>query len=679
MAVWKGKFCGAPLEVPESGSVAACEYCGIKQTVPKLDDERRNLLLDRAGQFLRCNEYDRAAALYEQAINEGGDDPELFWSLVLCRYGIEYVEDAATRRRIPTVNRTQFSAVSADPDYREAIARADASQREIYEREAAEIDAIQRGILEISQKEEPFDVFICYKESDANGRRTPDSVLAQELYYGLKNEGFKVFFSRISLEDKLGTAYEPYIFSALHSAKVMVVVGTKPEYFNAVWVKNEWSRYLALIKQGEKKTLIPAYRDMDPYDLPDEFAALQAQDMGKLGFMQDLVRGIKKIIGRSAPKSERTTAPAAPAVAVPIDPSSKSNLLERGFLSLEYKEWKTADSIFEQVLNLDLHEARAYLGKLLAERKLPTPDALSKSAEPIDNEKNFEKALRFADDKYREELKTIAAQIRENVCQFKYDQAAAISLDSISNCYDAENQFRALGDFRDASDRADQCAQEREALEDELQREAAEQAFNTRFLRLYTIIAVFAALMIGILFSISNANTLSLWIILSGVLLVGGIVVCFVLNPQRNKKRLGVVAVLPTFFLGIETFVYSTSSGYGDLTGTVINAFIVFVLNLATVSTIKSEASHLFISDRTCQIRLKQYMNGLFSAVTIPASVTKIKDDAFANCKNLSVIYFKGTKDEWNAVEKSTGWISGIDSFLVQCTDGQITYNKKSN
>ena len=99
MAIWKCKFCGAPLEVPESGSVAACEYCGIKQTVPKLDDERRNLLLDRAGQFLRCNEYDRAAALYEQAINEGGDDPELFWSLVLCRYGIEYVEDAATRAR----------------------------------------------------------------------------------------------------------------------------------------------------------------------------------------------------------------------------------------------------------------------------------------------------------------------------------------------------------------------------------------------------------------------------------------------------------------------------------------------------------------------------------------------------------------------------------------------------
>ncbi len=69
-------------------------------------------------------------------------------------------------------------------------------------------------------------------------------------------------------------------------------------------MKNEWSRYLALVKNsGGKKMLIPAYKDMDPYDLPEEFSHLQAQDMGKLGFMQDLIRGIKKIISADAPKA----------------------------------------------------------------------------------------------------------------------------------------------------------------------------------------------------------------------------------------------------------------------------------------------------------------------------------------------------------------------------------------
>ena len=144
-------------------------------------------------------------------------------------------------------------------------------QKEVYKSEAEYIDKVQKGILEISNKEKPFDVFICYKETDDMGRRTPDSVLAQDLYYGLVKEGFKVFFSRITLESKLGTEYEPYIFAALNSAKAMVVVGTKPEYFNAVWVRNEWSRYLMLMQDDRSRTLIPAYKDMDPYDLPDDF------------------------------------------------------------------------------------------------------------------------------------------------------------------------------------------------------------------------------------------------------------------------------------------------------------------------------------------------------------------------------------------------------------------------
>lgn len=282
MSIFKCKMCGGELHINPGESVAVCEYCGTTQTLPKLDDDRRANLYDRANHFRRNNDFDKAAGIYEQILNEDKTDAEAYWSLVLCRYGIEYVEDPATHKRVPTVNRAQYTSIFDDEDYKAAIQYADAAQRVVYEAEAKAINEIQKGILEISQKEEPFDVFICYKETDANGRRTPDSVLATDLYHQLTQEGFKVFFSRITLEDKLGTAYEPYIFAALNSAKVMVVLGTKPEYFNAVWVKNEWSRYLALIRGGAKKVLIPAYRDMDPYDLPEEFSHLQAQEMAEL-------------------------------------------------------------------------------------------------------------------------------------------------------------------------------------------------------------------------------------------------------------------------------------------------------------------------------------------------------------------------------------------------------------
>ena len=263
MATFKCKICGGALEIDSTQSVATCEYCGTKQTLPKFDDERRANLYDRANHFRRNNDFDKAMGIYENILNEDNTDAEAYWSIVLCRYGIEYVEDPATHKRVPTVNRAQFTSIFDDEDYKSALINADGYQREIYESEANAINEIQKGFLAISQKEEPFDVFICYKETDVSGRRTQDSVLATELYHELTREGFKVFFSRITLEDKLGIAYEPYIFAALNSAKVMVVVGTRPEHFNAVWVKNEWSRYLALIKNGAKKTLIPAYRNMD--------------------------------------------------------------------------------------------------------------------------------------------------------------------------------------------------------------------------------------------------------------------------------------------------------------------------------------------------------------------------------------------------------------------------------
>ena len=308
MAVFKCKICGGGLDISPEMSVGTCQYCGSVMTLPKLNDDKRAALYERANTCRLAGDYDRALGIYETILSEDPSDAEAWWSLALCAYGVEYVEDPKTGARLPTCNRTHTLSVFDNRDYREALARAEGEARALYEEEAGTIDAIQRGILEISSKEEPFDVFICYKETDERGRRTPDSVIAQDLYDELTEKGYRVFLARITLEKKLGEAYEPYIYAALNSAGVMVAIGTRPEYFDAAWVKNEWSRYLALIRGGAKKTLIPAYKGMDPKDLPPEFARLQAQNMDNLGFMQDLARGIQKIL----PKAEYpSTAPFA--------------------------------------------------------------------------------------------------------------------------------------------------------------------------------------------------------------------------------------------------------------------------------------------------------------------------------------------------------------------------------
>ncbi len=366
MALFKCKMCGGSLEINPESRIATCEYCGSEQTLPKIDSEKKERLYDRANHFRRINDYDKAMDIYENILLEDDTDAEAYWSLVLCNYGIEYVEDPSSHKRMPTVNRTQYSSIFTDENYKAAIENASIEQRDIYEREAEVIDNIQKEILKISEEEEDFDIFICYKELDDDGNRTKDSVLANDLYYQLSQEGFKVFYSRITLEDKLGHEYEPYIFAALNSSKVMIVLGTKPEYFKSAWVRNEWSRYLALIQKGDNKLLIPAYKDMDPYALPDELSYLQAQDMSKLGFVQDLIRGIKKVIGDSGEKSSTKENDNS----LTNNPTGNANaLLERGYMALEDGDYTRADEFFENVLNQDAKCAEAYLGKLLAKYK----------------------------------------------------------------------------------------------------------------------------------------------------------------------------------------------------------------------------------------------------------------------------------------------------------------------
>ena len=504
MSVFKCKMCGASIEIIPGSTVCVCDSCGTQQTISvRLGDERRANLYDRANHFRRNNEYDKAEGIYEQLLNEDSTDAEVYWSLVLCRFGVEYVEDPVTHRRVPTVNRTQYTSIFDDENYKQALRFGDSQQRIIFEQEASAINEIQRGILSVSQKEEPFDIFICYKETDSSGRRTPDSVLANDLYFQLVREGYRVFFSKITLEDKLGTAYEPYIFAALNSAKVMIVLGTRPEYFNAPWVKNEWSRYLSLVKQSKgTKTLIPAYRDMDPYDMPEEFSHLQALDMARLGFAQDLIHGIKKLIKRETTehtqyqevKRERR------------GDSKTDDWLQRGRIYLEDGLFEKANEYFEKVLDVDVENAEAYLGKLMIELKIQDENKLRNNERPLDTYTNYNRAVRFGDAQLVNRIQAYNAEIHErldlkekaitfrtamdefNAASTEIDIARSESsvVEARSRIAKAEKLFASIRGFKTADQMVQQCeeyvkrslTQEKEAVYKEASRYKARFSYH---------------------------------------------------------------------------------------------------------------------------------------------------------------------------------------------------------
>ncbi len=457
MITFKCKMCGGDLHPIEGATICECEYCGSVQTIPTADNEKKMNLFGRAQRLLRSCEFDKAAGVYESIAAEFPEEAEAYWGLVLCKYGIEYVDDPATGKKVPTCHRTRPDSVLEDSDFEQACENSDPIAKRVYRDEAKAIDRLQQEILSVVANESPYDVFICYKETDDNGERTEDSVLGQEIFDALTAKELKVFFARITLEDKLGQSYEPFIYAALHSAKVMIAIGTQYEYYNAVWVKNEWARFLSMMTQSKSKTLIPCYKNIDAYDMPREFKNLQAQDMGKLGWLQDLTRGVVKLCGDAKATGE------SGGVAIS---RRLANLMNRADAYLQSSDWMNAISVYSTILDtVNEKYAPAYIGILCAKIGLNNPDDLARMAEDFTDYEEWNMALACATEeqkkKYNEYLEQSEKMIKakEEADKAEIYLSATLSK-SFGRYLEAMWGFGKILDFSDAAQLAEECLKE---------------------------------------------------------------------------------------------------------------------------------------------------------------------------------------------------------------------------
>ena len=60
------------------------------------------------------------------------------------------------------------------------------------------------------------------------------------------------------------------------------------------------------------------------------------------------------------------------------------------------------------------------------------------------------------------------------------------------------------------------------------------------------------------------------------------------------------------------------------------------------------------------------------TSVTIPDSVTSIGNSVFYYCTSLVSINYDGTIEQWNAIDKDTGWDDATGDYTIYCTDGEI-------
>lgn len=287
--------CGG--EFTYRGGKYICLACGSPK--PEAITSEEVTLLYTAYQKLRLADFAEAELEFDDILRKYPKNPNAYWGRLMARFGIKYERDF-DGRMIPTCYAASIESFLSAQDYQMALKYADTDSKAYFKQQAEYIERVRKEWIDKAKKEKPYDIFICYKDSDlANGiERTKDSYAAQELYLHLMRKGYRVFYSRESLIDKVGEKYEPYIFQALSTAKVMIVYGSNPEYINSTWLKNEWTRYAKRIKAGEKKqgSLLVACDGFQPSALPTVLSSMQCLNASQKSFYSNLDDAIAMIL-----------------------------------------------------------------------------------------------------------------------------------------------------------------------------------------------------------------------------------------------------------------------------------------------------------------------------------------------------------------------------------------------
>lgn len=428
MELKRCKTCGGELERIENHYI--CEYCGNKWKIDSADDVHA---VDRANAWsaLRDGDFEKASMLFENIISKEPKNSEAYWGLALSTSGIVYVTDMNENKKVPTCNNITEESFLNNKNVQKAISLAPEEISESYKEQSEYIEKVRIEWLEKARKEPAYDVFLSFKDSDReNGiERTQDSIDAQDLYNALTAEGYKVFFSRISLRDKISEQYEPYIYNAIKTAKVMIVFGEKAEYFSSVWIKNEWTRFKTRIEKGEKhkNSLVVVYKNMNPGDLPAVLKSRQCLNASDITFLSDLTRHIKRVIeesrknvhlekitiegGQISKKATTLSVNSVQTREIGAGAIAETSISEKQSISLiqtflEEKQWKSALSLIDDVTFNNPACAEAIWCRILVSHRCASNVELIENIDGLypDDFVYIEKILNCASKEYAEEI-----------------------------------------------------------------------------------------------------------------------------------------------------------------------------------------------------------------------------------------------------------------------------------
>ena len=427
--------CGGALVYAEDGKSAKCPFCGNVYHFKAEKSEALVLALNRANEYRLKNDFDGAITEYKLVTERNPEDSEAYWGLAISTYGIEYVEDPRTKKRIPTCRRTVQKSILEDENYLKALENATEEQKEIYERKAKIIDRLQRNIKRRLEEEEDYDVFISFKSTDEDGNPTKERGVARRIYDELEKRGIKTFFSEVTLRDRIGEDYEPIIYKALYSCKFFILVVASEENMNSAWVKNEWSRFRdrvfdenltgagCAVFEGISPSALPAFLRGQGINLAKypaggyeiEIADALSAKFG-LTHKNDEAEEIRRQIEEQKKAfeeqqralEERLKNVAATATPAAGASATVNSLLKRAKQESESGDYEAAQNYYNKVLDADPENAEAWLGLFYASNRVKDAAGMLRTAENKLAEKVKERKLTSSN-----EMQELAAMVAD--------------------------------------------------------------------------------------------------------------------------------------------------------------------------------------------------------------------------------------------------------------------------
>lgn len=307
--------CGSyEIEIKSQTRLGKCKSCGANVILPDLEDHEILHLLDQA--YIQRNNYafDEAISTYNHVLSKSPNEICALEGLILCKYGIVYVKDPKTKKNIPTCHRYCPDSIYKDQEFIKYFYLCPTEEeKQVFKLMGYQINQLQKKIAEQVKKEKDYDIFISFKAKDENDKSTEDAYIARELYDQLTSEGYEVFMSDVSLKNRINEDFEPIIYNALHTSEVFILVGTSKKNVYSPWVRNEWSRFIDIVKNSDGRLnndfFIRVFKGMSANDMPRiENRNVQGVDASDLLYKKRISDYIKQLIKPSNSKNEKESA-----------------------------------------------------------------------------------------------------------------------------------------------------------------------------------------------------------------------------------------------------------------------------------------------------------------------------------------------------------------------------------